>query len=80
MDKQTFTQIFFMAAGIFSVLGAFFEWGFFFNSRKAKLVTKILGRTGAKIFYIVIGIALFTIAFLAFINVIDIHLLLGRRH
>lgn len=80
MDKQMFTQIFFMAVGAFSILGAIFQWNFFFNSRKAKRLTGIIGIKGARIFYIVIGLGLFLLGFLDMIHVIDVHLLLGRRH
>ncbi len=79
MNKEILTQLFFMAAGLFSVLGAFFEWSFFFNSRKAQRVVRLFGKSGARIFYIVIGILLFSISLLDMLNVIDIHLLLGRR-
>jgi hypothetical protein len=79
MNKETFTQIFFMAVGIFSVLGAFFEWDFFFKNRRAVFVLNLLGKSGARIFYIVVGVILFSIAFLDMIDIIDIHLLFGKR-
>ncbi len=79
MDKETFTQILFMAAGIFSILGAYFEWNFFYKNRKVQRIIKLFGPSGAKIFYIVIGIIIFSIALLDMTNVIDIHLLFGRR-
>jgi hypothetical protein len=79
MNKETITQIFFMAIGIFSVLGAFFEWSFFFNSKRARFAVSLFGKSGARIFYIVVGVILFSIAFLDMIGVIDIHLLFGRR-
>ncbi len=79
MDKETFTQILFMAAGIFSILGAYFEWNFFYKNRKVQRIIRLFGPSGAKIFYIVIGIIIFSIALLDMTNVIDIHLLFGRR-
>ena len=46
------------AAGLFSIAGAFFNWDFFINSRKAQLVVAIFGRTGARIFYGALGLAI----------------------
>lgn len=79
MNKETFIHILFMVIGIYSILGAYFEWNFFYNNRKAERVINLFGRSGAKIFYIVVGLVLFSIAFLDMTNVIDIHLLFGRR-
>jgi len=79
MNKEILIQILFMAIGIYSVLGAYFEWNFFYNSRKAQRVVNLFGRSGAKIFYIVVGVILFSIALLDMTNIIDIHLLFGRR-
>lgn len=48
--------IFFIAAGVFSIAGSFFNWNFFFNSRKAQTFVRLFGRTGARIFYAGLGI------------------------
>lgn len=48
--------IFFIAAGVFSIAGSFFNWNFFFNSRKAQTFVRLIGRTGARIFYAGLGI------------------------
>ena len=47
---------FLIAAGVFSIAGSFFNWDFFFNSRKAKTFVKLIGRTGARIFYTILGL------------------------
>ena len=44
-----------VAAGVFSICGAVFDWEWFINSRKAQLWVTLLGRTGARIFYAVLG-------------------------
>jgi hypothetical protein len=44
-----------VAAGLFSLCGAFFNWDFFMNARKARLVVALLGRTGARFFYGTVG-------------------------
>jgi len=47
----------FVAAGVFSICGAAFDWDWFINSRKARFFVATLGRNGARIFYGVLGIA-----------------------
>ena len=51
--------IFFVLAGLFSILGAVKNWDFFMNNRKAYIWVKLFGRNGARIFY---GILSFVIA------------------
>ena len=46
----------FVAAGIFSICGAAFDWDWFINSRKARFVVATFGRTGARVFYGLLGI------------------------
>ncbi len=47
-----------VAAGLFSICGAAFDWDFFINSRKARLFVSILGRTGARVFYAILGLVI----------------------
>mgnify|MGYP003482999740 FL=1 len=47
--------IFFVLAGIFSILGAVKNWDFFMNNRKAYIWVKLFGRNGARIFYGILG-------------------------
>ena len=51
-------NLFFIAAGIFSICGAAFQWPFFMDGGKARSLAKFIGRTGARIFYVAIGIVL----------------------
>ena len=44
-----------VAAGIFSVCGAAFDWDFFIESRKARFFVDTFGRNGARIFYGILG-------------------------
>jgi hypothetical protein len=46
------------AAGLFSVLGGIFNWEWFMNNSKALFMTAILSRTGARIFYVLLGLAI----------------------
>jgi hypothetical protein len=47
-----------VAAGIFSICGAAFDWEWFINNRKARFFVATFGRNGARIFYGVLGIAI----------------------
>jgi Immunity protein 17 len=45
-----------VAAGIFSICGAAFDWDWFINSRKARFFVATFGRAGARVFYGLLGI------------------------
>lgn len=47
-----------VAAGIFSICGAAFDWDFFMNSRKARFFVSMFGRTIARVFYCVLGLVI----------------------
>ena len=46
------------AVGLFSITCAVMDWDFFMNSRRARLFVAIFGRTGARIFYVILGLAI----------------------
>ncbi len=77
--SETTINIIFILIGVFTFCGAWFEWNFFFKSRKAQTIVKLFGMKGAKIFYLVLGIAFFSVGLLDLIGIIDIPLKLGRR-
>ena len=45
-------------AGVFSIAGGVFDWEWFMNHRKARAICWLCGRGGARIFYVVLGIAM----------------------
>ena len=47
-----------VAAGIFSICGAAFDWGFFMESRKVRFFVTIFGRTGARAVYGILGLVI----------------------
>lgn len=49
-----------IAAGAFSVCGAWMDWDFFMNSRKARLFVNLFGRGGARVFYGLLGATILT--------------------
>ncbi len=57
MDKGVYMFII-VAVGILTIVASVLNLDFFFNSRKARFFVNIFGRTGARIFYIVLGFAI----------------------
>ena len=47
-----------IAAGLFSAAGGIFNWEWFMSNSKARFVTYFIGRTGARAFYILLGLAI----------------------
>ena len=47
--------VLFIAVGIFGLCAACFDWDWFMNGRKARLVVSLVGRTGARVFYGLLG-------------------------
>jgi immunity protein 17 of polymorphic toxin system len=44
-----------IAVGLFTFGGGFYQWPFFMNNRRARFVATILSRTGARVFYMLLG-------------------------
>lgn len=51
-------SILFVFAGLFSIAGAILDWEWFMTSRRAAMFVRLLGRTGARIFYTLLGLFL----------------------
>ncbi len=62
----------FVAIGAFSMLGAIFDWDFFMNARKARLMVAILTRNGARIFYALLGLALLVFGVMGTLGIIEL--------
>jgi len=50
--------IIFIAVGLFMVLAAVMNWDWFMDSRKARGLSRLITRNGARIVYILLGLAL----------------------
>ena len=48
--------ILFVAIGVFTVLGGVFNWDWYMNYPKARFMTSLMGRGGARVFYIIFGL------------------------
>jgi hypothetical protein len=55
-----FLPYFFVAAGLFAMAGGILDWDWFMENRRARLVVGLVGRAGARLFYIVLGVGLAT--------------------
>lgn len=63
----------FAAAGIFSFCGGLFDWDWFMNSRKAQSLSRLISRSGARIFYCALGIFITVLGVMAGIGYIDMN-------
>ncbi|MBI3134314.1 MAG: hypothetical protein HYZ14_06510 [Bacteroidetes bacterium] len=61
--KEIFVTILCIGGGIFVILASTYNWNFFFENRKARIFLALFGRTGARIFYIIVGFFLFFCAY-----------------
>lgn len=68
---MNWTGIVFVLVGLFTVGGGVFAWDWFINSRKARFLVSLIGRTGARIFYALLGAALVVLGVLTLTGVID---------
>ena len=60
----------FVLIGSLIAAGAVFEWDWFMNRRRVRGVYTVMGRTGARIFYIVLGLAVAAACTLMLLGVI----------
>jgi small neutral amino acid transporter SnatA (MarC family) len=72
MDKQIFISLACIIAGLFSSICAGMDFDFFMNHRKARFFVKILGRNGARIFYVLLGIAMIIVGVGFFTGIIPL--------
>ncbi len=62
----------FIFSGLFSLIASIKEWEFFFNAHKASWIENLIGRSGARIFYGILGIALIIVGLLSFTGTVDL--------
>ncbi len=62
--------LFFVAIGLFAICAAVYNWDWFMNHRKARLFVALLSRTGARIFYMLLGGGLVTLGVLLMLGLI----------
>lgn len=59
------TSILLVFAGLFSFAGAVFDWDWFMTNHRAALFVRLLGRTGARVLYALLGVFLATLGMAA---------------
>lgn len=58
--SEYFILVLFIALGLFSIVAAAFNFDWYFETSGAMTFVKWLGRKGARIFYVLLGIGLIT--------------------
>lgn len=53
-----------VALGLFTFGGGYYQWPWFMNNHKARFVVTVLSKTGARVFYMIVG------AFFIFLGVL----------
>jgi small neutral amino acid transporter SnatA (MarC family) len=56
--------------GLFCIIASIYNWNFFFNNHKARFFVNIIGLTGARVFYIILGLILMLLGFMVVFNII----------
>ena len=59
-----------VAVGLFSVGSGIFNWEWAMTNRQARLLSRMITRTGARAFYVVLGVGLVVVGTLMTIGVI----------
>jgi uncharacterized membrane protein YuzA (DUF378 family) len=58
MNESMITGIVCVLCGLFSIICALKDFDWFMNNRRAAFFVRIFGRGGARVFYILLGIAI----------------------
>ncbi len=58
MEKQQVTALLTIAIGLFAGVAAAMDWKWYMNHRKAQLFVKMFGYQGARVFYMILGLAM----------------------
>ncbi len=71
MSENVIIGILIILSGLFSLVSSIKNWDFFFTHSRARFLVRILGRTGARIFYGILGSALCAGGILMACNIIS---------
>ena len=63
-----FTALFIVAAGLFAIAGGVFDWDWFMDNRRAWIFVRVFGRQGARVFYVLLGLAILGIGAVALVR------------
>ena len=62
IDGTSWGYLLLIAVGLLAVAGGLFNWDWYMTDRKAQFFVNILGRTGARVFYVLLGVVLIIVA------------------
>lgn len=65
---ETLAPLLLASVGLFCLAGAWKNWDWFMNNRRARLIVALLGRTGARWFYGLLGLGFLAVTVLALID------------
>ena len=58
------TILFFILIGLFSIAAGILNWDWFMENSRARFFVRIFGRSGARIFYVALGVFIIVVSFL----------------
>jgi hypothetical protein len=56
--NKTVLAIILVASDVFSIASSFFNWDWYYNHPRARLLVRIFGRMGARVIYAILGVVL----------------------
>ncbi|MGE3803476.1 MAG: immunity 17 family protein [Gemmataceae bacterium] len=62
--SESVLGVLFCAIGLFSIVSALGDWDWFMNHWRARLFVQLFGRNGARVFYVILGVAIFGLGIL----------------
>ncbi len=62
--------LFFIVVGLIAICGAGYDWDWFMNHRKTRFFVAVFKRTGARVFYMLLGGGMATVGVLLMLGVI----------
>ena len=65
------TSTLFVAAGLFSLAGAAFDWQWFMANSRAAVFVRLIGRTGARVLYALLGLFLVGLGMAGFLGILE---------
>ena len=76
---EAIMECFFIAVGIISIFGAYFDYDWFMNSGRTPYFVNLFGRNGTRALYIVMSIVLIVMGVLGLMGIIDLSEFVRRR-
>lgn len=69
MGMHYLIQGIFVLVGLLAILAALFNWDWFFTANNTQFIVNNVGRGGARVFYIVLGLMMIVTGVYFFLNV-----------